>query len=137
MLHMTMVPLIEQLRVRLEEVRVEIAAKHPRVRLRRAEHPGSTASGRDYMIYLEAFFPERAPDQAERLVLMIAFWNLTTAPELEASVSWEEPSHDLEAEWQDGPVPWSLAAGSQLLADLPRLIQVFAEAVDRGYPSRP
>jgi hypothetical protein len=66
---------------------------------------------------------------------MIAFWNLTTAPEIEAYVSWEEPSHDLEAEWQDDPVPWSLAASSQLLAALPQLLQVFAAAVERGKPT--
>jgi ADP-ribose pyrophosphatase YjhB (NUDIX family) len=42
----------------------------------------------------------------------------------------------IEADWRDPSLPWSLAAGSQLLADLPQLLQVFAATVERGYPSR-
>ena len=73
--------------------------------------------------------------EAESFSLIVSIERLETAPALSAEVVWDDPSGYLEGEWQDGPVPWSLAAGSQLLADLPRLIQVFAAAVERGKPS--
>jgi hypothetical protein len=135
MLHMTMQPLVEQVRQQLEQAQAELQERHPQVKLRTYYGPARASPHIAYQVVLSACFPPRSASEAESFSLNVSIERLETAPALIAEVVWDDPSGYLEGEWQDDLVPWSLAAGSQLLADLPQLLQVFAAAVERGKPS--
>jgi hypothetical protein len=83
---------------------------------------------------------KNAATEPYRIALSVDLAYLTTNPRVNASVSWEHPSHYIEAEflpeWQSS-CDWRTVSDGvlqELYADLPRLYDALLNALARGEP---
>lgn len=117
----------------------ELAGRHPEARLFAGSVPtGSGTAFQGHMVYVECSWPGRLPDEPDNVILEVQFCHLTTAPRVNADVSWGQGP--VEAEFASGwssSDEWPEATPivlAQLSARMPELVDVFRRVVARGRP---
>jgi hypothetical protein len=115
----------------LRAAQAEISASFPDVR---AETWSQTfGPGKGHVIGLACVFPNARIDQPDNVSLDICFGLRDPICTIDANVIWGHPGQ-LEAEVWPRPVPLTEEAIQRIESELPRLLQVLREAVQRGMP---
>lgn len=102
---------------------------------------GSLTQYQGWHLGLEAVFPGRRSDEADSVALSIDLCHLDREARVMADVAWGSPSGQCEAtlwDWTGTNAEWPLQTAArfdELERGIPQLLQVFAQAVERGYPS--
>jgi len=120
----------------LHSEEINISAAFPAVKAEvRSQAYGDRSDPAGYTIALAGFFPGAPTDQSDEVTLELSFAGIWgPKPLLEAAVFWGHPGGEVEVNLFQGEVPMSHDALTRLDAELPRLLQVFRDAVRRGRP---
>ena len=100
---------------------------------------GSLTEHQGYDFGVECAFPHSPANASDNVALSVDLCNLTSTPRVMAEVMWGHPSGDSEGafkDWQSN-ADWPEATRktlAELGEALPKLMQAFQSAVERGAP---
>ena len=69
------------------ELAAELTCQHPKARFQvRSDSCGTATMFQGHTLYVECFWPGRAPDEPDNVVLEVELCHLTTTPQINADV---------------------------------------------------
>jgi len=130
-----------KLLVPFENLAKRLSNQFPNVRTQVYSYSvGSLTEYQGHSIGVECLFTDASLNETDNVALSVDLAYLTTQPRISAGVGWGHPSGHSEALFGVGGISpeWDEVSDEileKLYADLPRLYEVFIEAVRRRKPS--
>ncbi len=126
----------ENLLPQLKEIASHLSAEYPEVAAHAHSYPvGSLTNYQGHLLCVDCTLKDAKDEDPDNVGLCIDLGYLTTAPTIEADVSWSHPSGYVEAEVFGSPAPLTEETIAQVFRELPRLRQALQDAVARRLPS--